>query len=712
MSDFLKFIHRTPFFRILIPFIVGIAIQDYFQFTFLHSGLLICLILLILIVGVSFWRTQKGIFLFGICSSLFLFTGGMWWNNEYHVLHQPTEYSANAILCCRLNENPQKRPKTWRSQATIQWVKDGKTVQPSNETVLFYFKDDSTTNERNQAGKIPLHHTPIDSLHAGSVILIHNRLQQIKDQGNPFEFSYRNYMNRQNIFRIAFLKTDDWFMTSRTENTPQIYTANIRDQLIKSFRKSGLSGRNLAVLSALTIGYEQDLDQQMKKAFIAAGTMHLLAVSGMHVVLIYGFFKYLLFFFNRNRKTILIRNLIIFAAIWFFSFLAGMAPSILRASVMICFLLVAETIDRNCNIYNSLAASAFLLIFWNPNNLFNAGFQLSYTAVLGIVYYQPQLINLWNPNNKIVRWLWATASVSIAAQFGTFPIVLFDFNQFPNYFIFSNIISGPLSLFLMGLSLMLPLTLPIIPLNRLITQLTDIAINIFDWITLWFEHLPGSVTPGLHPSLFSVFLLYLIFILFFLWIKKTRSIYLFSVLSLCCLLGVLSLEDTLHSIKQNRIILYKYTKQLTIHLIHGRQSDLLVWGNQLSDSSGINYLIHPVENKLNLNNTHIRLSVNPEHKDFLFSPNFVAFQGKTFLIPDTLWIKHPIIPFRKTDYIILNTSIPPPVIENLEKTFPKALFITIDHRTDLYFRKKTLNLLHIRYMSIANSGALSINLPS
>lgn len=704
MSDFLKFIHRTPFFRILIPFLFGIAIQDYFQSDFLFSGFLICAILLILIIGLCFWRTQRGIFLFGICSTLFLFAGGMWWNEEYHIIHQPTEYSTNAILCCRLNENPQKKIKTWRSQATIKWIREDKSVHPSNETILLYFKD------YHQIGKTYSLHTPIDSLHAGSVILIRNQLQQLKDHGNPFEFSYRNYMNRQNIFRMAYLKAEDWIMTPKTENTPQIYTANIRDQLIKSFQKSGLSGRNLAVLSALTIGYEQDLDQQMKKAFVAAGTMHLLAVSGMHVVLIYSFFKYLLFFFNRNRKTIFIRNLIIFIAIWFFSFLAGMAPSILRASVMICFLLVAETIDRNCNIYNSLAASAFLLILWDPNNLFNAGFQLSYTAVLGIVYYEPQLISLWSPNNKIINWLWATTCLSIAAQLGTFPIVLFDFNQFPNYFIFSNIISGPLSLVLMGLSLALPVTLPIISVNQLIAQLTNIAINIFDWITLWFDHLPGSVTAGLHPSLFCVFLLYLIPVLFFLWIKKARSFYLFSVLSLCCLLGVFSLNDTLHSIKQNRIILYNYPKQLTIHLIQGRQSNLLVWGNQLSDSSAINYLIHPVENKLNLNNTHIQLSIKPKNKGFFFNPNFVVFEGKNFLIPDSLWLKHPIIPFQNADYIILKSPISPSMIINLGKTFPKALFITIDHRTDLFFRKKTLNLLHVRYMNIANSGALNINL--
>ncbi|MDP4206685.1 MAG: ComEC/Rec2 family competence protein, partial [Bacteroidota bacterium] len=344
------------------------------------------------------------------------------------------------------------------------------------------------------------------------------------------------------------------------------------------------------------------------------------------------------------------------------------------------------------------------------NNLFDASFQLSYMAVIGIVYYHPQINNWLSPKNGVLKWLWATISISLAAQLGTFPIILKDFSQFPNYFLLSNILSIPLSFILMGLSLLLPLSLLWSSLNHLTSQTTAFFLDIFNRSTIWFEHLPGAVTQGFHPSSISVAILYALPLIFFLWLKEKKAGYLLGIISLSIILSSFSLYDLIQAEQQNRIIIYNNPDQLTIHLIHGRQSDLIIWDSSVKKHNNINYLTQPVENKYNLHKTQLHWVGQYTSSGIAFSKNFLYFNGKILYNPYKQSDEVRKRPRCNVDYVFLNRIFNKKELEDLKQTFPESEFLVTDRSVSKYMKKKTLILLDLNYISIPDSGALEIDL--
>ena len=168
-----------------------------------------------------------------------------------------------------------------------------------------------------------------------------------------------------------------------------------RDYCIDTFIKSNLKGDKLAVACALTFGYKDFLDDPLKHAFSSTGAMHVLAVSGLHVgivyILIIGIFNLL----RLETKYNWVKHLVLLICIWFYALITGMSPSVIRASTMLTFFILAEFFNKSTSAYNILAASAILLLIINPFFIMQVGFQLSYLAVLGILYIQPKIEKLF-----------------------------------------------------------------------------------------------------------------------------------------------------------------------------------------------------------------------------------------------------------------------------------------------------------------------------
>ena len=171
--------------------------------------------------------------------------------------------------------------------------------------------------------------------------------------------------------------------------------------------------------------------------------MHVLAVSGLHVGIIFFILNFLLTPLNRNKRLLKIKLFLLVGALWFYAFLTGLSPSVMRSCTMFSFIVVGENLNKRTNIYNTLAASAFLLMLINPLIIFGAGFQLSYIAVISIVFFQPRLAALVAVKNRILKYVWDLFTVSVAVQIGTAPISIFYFHQFPVYFWLSNFIVIP-----------------------------------------------------------------------------------------------------------------------------------------------------------------------------------------------------------------------------------------------------------------------------
>ena len=185
-----------------------------------------------------------------------------------------------------------------------------------------------------------------------------------------------------------------------------------------------------AVFSALTLGYKNDLDKEMQASFAGAGAMHILAVSGMHVGIIFLILKQIFALFGILKSNYKLKYIIILLCIWFYALLTGLSPSVTRAAVMATFILCGKVFGKRTNIYNSIAASAFVLLLFNTNYLFDVGFQLSYTALIGIVFFYKRIYTLIFVRNMPLNYMWQLTTIGISAQIGTFPLGIYYFNQF------------------------------------------------------------------------------------------------------------------------------------------------------------------------------------------------------------------------------------------------------------------------------------------
>lgn len=176
------------------------------------------------------------------------------------------------------------------------------------------------------------------------------------------------------------------------------------------------------------------------EAYSKTGTMHVLSVSGMHVGIVFLVLSFLFKPLDKFHALSYFRIFLIVPAIWFYAMISGFSSPVCRAALMISLVVIGKVLHRNLNSYHIIAISAFFLLLYNPFFLFDVGFQLSYLAVFGLVYFHPKLYQLFHFHNKIFDYLWSYCALSIAAQLATFPLGLYYFHQFPLYFLLSNLL--------------------------------------------------------------------------------------------------------------------------------------------------------------------------------------------------------------------------------------------------------------------------------
>ena len=194
-------------------------------------------------------------------------------------------------------------------------------------------------------------------------------------------------------------------------------------------------------------------------AFSKSGSMHLMAVSGLHVNYIYLLLSYILYFFGNTRWLRYLKTIIILACIWFYTFFTGMAASILRASIMISCLEISKQSARSNRSLNSLSFAFLLICIIDPESFYDAGFRLSFLATLSIIIIHVKFVKLWDFKSKIFKYLWNSISISISCQLGTFPLTLTYFGYLPVYFMICNLAAIPLSALIIvftAISLVLP----------------------------------------------------------------------------------------------------------------------------------------------------------------------------------------------------------------------------------------------------------------
>ena len=429
----MDFLQRTPFFRLLVPLVCGIVAFRYLELFSLTR--LICLISAVIFMLVSFFMQQsrnayKLRWMFGVGIVLFLFLLGYLISERKQQHATFLHVDEQAIFVGRLLESPAEKANSMACKVGVEGVYDSVRFLKTAAQALVYVAKDSASF----------------LLKKGDELLMRTVFQRPTKALNPEGFDYAAYLLNKGITATTFVRAGEWELLSPQQRfSISTIAENCRNKLLELYEGLQLPKDQFAVLAALTLGYKDALDPELREDFSHSGAMHILAVSGLHVGVIYLILQALFSLLFKKSKWKFVSVVFTICALWMYAFITGLPPSVVRATTMFSLVAIGTVLERKSQIYNTISVSAFVILLYDPNLLFDVGFQLSYCAVVGIVYFQPKIASLWYVKHKLLRWWWDLTSVSMAAQIATLPLALYYFHQFPNYFLLTNYIAIPLA---------------------------------------------------------------------------------------------------------------------------------------------------------------------------------------------------------------------------------------------------------------------------
>jgi competence protein ComEC len=416
----------------------------------------------------------------------------------------------------------------------------------------------------------------------GDKLLIHASLTKVRPSGNPNEFNYPRYLRFHHIHHQAYLPEGTWQLVEVETASLRRFFISLRREMLNVLKRAGLSDDEFAVAAALVLGYKADLEQSLVQAYAGAGATHVLAVSGLHVGIIYMIINWLLTILTKLPHGKVIRAVVTVILLVGYAILTGLSPSVTRAVTMFSFVAMAKSFGRTGSIYNTLACSAIGLIVYDPLIVMQVGFQLSYAAVLGIVFLQPWMVKQFEFKHRALDWVWGITCVSVSAQLATFPLGLLYFHQFPNLFFASNLFVIPAATGVLVLGLATMVTQVWGPLLAFTGLLLNWLIGAMNGLVEWIDKVPYAVASGIDITVLETLIIYTLIICaaWMLIFKELRL--LIPVLALGLLLVLTQTVEYGEQQKQRSLTVYNIRKETALALTDGTQlqfiasSDLLV----------------------------------------------------------------------------------------------------------------------------------------
>ena len=653
MTDYAKY----PFVRMLIPFALGvwccICISS-FRLTPTVTIVIALALLAMAAVTAFVLKSYRHNWVFGAVMACYLVLAGYALTQVHQAETQKDyyrNYEADAkYYVARVYDYPTERPNSIRTVLDLEYqFGDSLPSRPISGKVMAYFpKSDSAF-----------------ALRYGDLIAIPAPVRAVTPPLNPGEFDYKAYLERKGITGQIYLKDEDWLdLQINNANPIYAFSYRFRDILLASLQRSGLSDDEYGVAAAILLGYDDNLADEVRKNYVAAGSMHILCVSGMHVGIIYLLASFLLGFLNRKKWQKVLKQALLLTLIWFYALIAGLSPSILRASLMLTFVIVGEMIHRKGFIINSIAASAFVLLCVNPNNLLEIGFLLSYAAVLGIVLLQRPIYSWFVIKNKLLDRAWEITAVALAAQAGTIPFTLFYFNQFSTYFVLSNLFMTPIS-FIVVISGMVLLLVSWVPyLSTLVGYLVWGAVYVMNWVVAQIESFPGSIVKGLYISdlEFALLLVALLLLLLRVVLQKRQ---LFIAFLGTLLLVMVSVTVRMYSSEyQQGMMVFSLRNHTAVDFVRGGEHLLLADSTLMADASTVDYSMKGAwaQRHLSYHSQVIGLEEDFANDYLCKKSNLVSFDGKLLALwDDALQCKDSLDYRLPVDYLLVRGKQKPDV---------------------------------------------------
>ena len=576
---YLGFYEVLPFKYVLIFGAICLAFLFLFRFIFKHKPLFLTVsVLLFMVLGYA-------------TTSLHLPK-----NQAHHLYH--LDLNAQPYFSVSAHVNETLRANAYNDKYVLNDLKiDGQVYQ--GKILLNVSKSAETQN-----------------INPGDKILLYTKLLPFQKSKNPQTFDYVAFMHNRDVYAVIY--EDEFEIFPQTDFSITIWAAQQRQNIVSSLREAGFEDKHLELIEALILGQKQSINKEIYDDFAEVGVVHILAVSGLHVGIVFLILHFLFKPFLRLKNGRYLRVLFTILALWGFAALAGFSPSVMRAVTMFTFLSFGQFFKRKTNSINLLCLSALALLLYKPQLLFEVGFQLSYAAVFSIILLYPIFSKLYQPSYKIPKIFWDTAYVSLAAQIGVLPFQLYYFHQFPGLFLLGNLVIIPfLSVLLSGGILCITLALLGIlfsPFVEAYSFLLDLLLKYVEWLSQFKAFVFQSIFFT-KPMFLAIMLMVFCFILMMRKFKKlTISVFLISALALV----FISIEEISEKDEHSELVVFQKSRQSILGVKQGRTLQIFsdtthiendaYWLTNYQLLNRIEHTeIHPLKNSYNINTESLML---------------------------------------------------------------------------------------------------------
>lgn len=673
----MRFLNFTVL-KISLCFIIGVYFGHYSTFTILES-LTFLIVLLTLLIVTKWVFKQKLVFL--LLSFLSFVNLG---------------YLSSQL------QLPENRPQHFvhiKLDPSHVYKVSGVIVQDLKNTAYYdkYVLADLVIDEKYYEGKLLLN-VKQDSiskpLKIGDVLSFYQNLVPAQDSKNPQVFDYKSYLKHKDIYAQVYLK-DDYLVVEHGRGL-RVYASALRDKIVEALHDSGFNEKHMGLIQALLLGQKQNIDREIYTTFTDVGIVHILAVSGLHVGIIFLILKFAFNFLFSVKQRRVMTPLSIIACLWGFAFLVGFSPSVTRAVTMFSFFAIRDVLMRKSNSINVLLLSAVVLLLYEPNYLFDVGFQLSYAAVFSILCLYPIFSRFYQFQYKIPQIFLDTIYISLAAQIGVFPFQLFYFHQFPSLFLVANFLIIPfLGILVFGGLISIILALVGVLIEELV-QLYSWMLDLLLISTSWLASYNQFVFKDIYFTSSMFLALVLLAFVFIVMIRRFGKPQVFAFLTTAFVFCFMVASDSVKAYQSKEFVIFHTYKSSLIGVKH------LDGLHVFATDSAIDASHYTLKN-YNLLNAVKHVEVKRLNNEFNFEGNILSVIDSSGVYNDS-----------SQERLVLLSGSPDFHFEKLLKTQKIKMIIADGSNYNSYVErwKKTSSQYGVAFHSTAEKGSFTLSLES
>lgn len=691
-----EYIRTVPAFWPALAFTGGILLKDFFNNDIpVTVVMLILFLIMIIIIPISFLKSVP----FGKISNLLLPAGFLFAGYGYSTMnHKTIPTTEKEYLLAEAVSLPSPKKASTHIKLRMLKLENNRLILKNRSFINAYFAEE-------QSLKLP---------EPGEIIIVKSRLSKISNAGNPHEFNYKRYLSLKNIYFSTYIKDKEWEILSFQSFMSDVKLLSLQFKLFLQQKIKNIARTNDALhpelMLAICTGDKSELEYEIKTSFSNAGAIHVMAVSGLHVGMIWMFLQYLTFFLKKSKPGKILQFILIIAILWFYALMTGLSASVVRSVTMFTIASLGGLMNRKAIIFNTLFIAAFIQVIINPKIIYDVGFQFSYTAVLSILLFHPPLNKILRSKNIFFKHVLNLVNVSISAQILTFSLAAYYFHQFPVYFLLTNLLVIPLVTLLMMLFLTSVLFLFIPPVADFFLNSSLRITGLMEDSVELVNSMPGNTIQNIDLNLSQVYIILLIPLLFLLFHYYRKFLFLFLGSTFFLLsLGIAVMKYNYRD--KSSICVFNLRDGTAINLLH-HDRNLLVHNDSI-DMQGLKYATSAFfSKKLAGNPDYITFDeVGSNSGDYFFSlpgnNNFIYTTGSSLiaLINDnSIFSDYTSGTKIKVDIMVLGNT-PLPSLNDIQRHFHISSLVLGSSIPSYIPDMKLSDSLSVIYHKVSRDGA-------